>query len=97
MGLKRVSTKPSASDVALRTHHGNVPLPDCLRTLGALGAVGSFSTVQRGVPRPVTPQTQAGGVAPTFRSSKLMVSMRAPVRVDQRARPSPGRSRDNRQ
>src|SRR5262245_24918728 len=52
-------------------HHGNVPAPDCLRTLGALGAVASAATAQRGEPLPVTPAAQPGGSSPGVMESKL--------------------------
>src|SRR5207302_11337933 len=56
---------------------GKVPAPDCLSTLGALGAVGSPSTVHLGVPRPVTPATQPLGSEPTASWSKVIVSATA--------------------
>src|SRR5260221_6565284 len=40
------------------THQGKNPLPDCLRTLGLLGAEGSASTDHFGKPRPVTPPSK---------------------------------------
>src|SRR2546430_16517908 len=61
-------------DVLCLTHQGKVPAPDCLRTFGLLGAEASLSTVQRGVPRPVTPSTHESGSDPTAPVSKPMVS-----------------------
>src|SRR5688572_19621985 len=61
MGLNFTSTCPSASAVFLHTHQGNAPAPLCCSTCGALGAVGSASTDQRGAPFPVTPHSQPGG------------------------------------
>ena len=58
------STKPSASAVPCFTHQGKAPLPDCFRTLGALGAPASASTAQRGAPPPVLPHTHPAGTAP---------------------------------
>ena len=37
------SAYPSANEVSCLTHHGYVPLPDCLRTFGLLRAVASAS------------------------------------------------------
>jgi hypothetical protein len=55
------------------THHGNVPLPDCLSTFGLLGAVASASTDHFGEPRPVTPARQPAGVAPGMSWSNVIV------------------------
>src|SRR5581483_2997527 len=80
-GRNFTSTKPSATEASARTHQGKVPEPDCLSTLGALGAAGSGSTLQRGAPRPVTPWVQPGGSACAGAVSKLKLlaaSMRSP-------------------
>src|SRR4051812_48596237 len=69
--------KPFSTCALLKTHQGNVPLPDCSSTLGLLGAVGSGLTAQRGVPFPVTPCCQAEGNAPLASPSKLIVSAKA--------------------
>src|SRR5262249_28447943 len=74
IGLNLTSTNPFSIEVSLLTHHGNVPLPDCLSTFGGLGAVSSFSTVHLGEPRPVTPDFQPAAKAPTLSWSKLTVS-----------------------
>src|SRR5207247_2096933 len=79
IGLNFTSTKPSASDVPLLTHHGKVPVPDCISTFDLLGAVGSAATAQRGLPRPVTPQVHPAGTALTVSLSKLTVCARAAV------------------
>src|SRR5262245_43432256 len=79
MGLNFTSTKPAASDVSFFTHQGNVPLPDCWRTWGALGAVGSAMTAHCGDPRPVTPAIQPAGNAPILSRSKSTVSAMAAV------------------
>jgi len=70
IGLNFTSTKPSASAVPVFTHHGKVPLPSCSSTWPRLGAAGSAATVQRGLPRPVTPHVQPAGAAPTVSLSK---------------------------
>src|SRR6185503_17872159 len=75
-GFIFTSTTPSASAASF-THHGNVPRPDCFRTLGALGAVASRSTDQRGAPVPVTPAFQPSGSAPAADESKLTTLRRA--------------------
>src|SRR5450631_2663833 len=74
MGLNLTSTAPSAIATSFFTHQGNAPLPDCLRTLGALGAVPSASMAHFGAPRPVTPATHPAGRVPTRSLSKLIVS-----------------------
>jgi hypothetical protein len=71
------STKPSAGDAAFFTHHGNAPSPLCLRTFGALGAKRSASTLQRGLPFPVTPHDHPAGTDPGLSLSKLSVSANA--------------------
>lgn len=53
---------------------GYVARPDCLRTFGLLGAVGSASTVHFGCPVPVFVAVQPGGGAPVARLSKFVVS-----------------------
>src|SRR5262245_822352 len=73
-GLNFTSTYPSFSETSFFTHHGNVPLPDCLSTFGLLGAVASVSTVHFGVPLPVLPANQPAGSSPAFVSSKFTVS-----------------------
>src|SRR6266700_6915403 len=56
------------------THHGKSPVALCFSTLGGDGAVDSFSTVQRLVPCPVTPETQPEGTVATVSESKLIIS-----------------------
>src|SRR5919201_2800125 len=73
IGLKRTSTKPFSTDALRSTHQGNVPLPDCWRTFGLLGAVGSARTSHFGLPLPVTPCSHPAGNAPGGSASKLMV------------------------
>src|SRR5213593_4531242 len=79
MGLNLTSTAPSANAVPVLTHHGKLPEPDCFKTLGGLGAVGSCSTVHLADPLPVTPPLHPIGGAPTGSLSKLMVSAIAVV------------------
>src|SRR5713226_3804762 len=56
---------------------GYVACPDCLSTLGWLGAEGSFSTVHFAAPVPVFVAVQPGGGAPVVRLSKFTVSASA--------------------
>src|SRR5271157_873684 len=53
---------------------GKVATPDCLRTLGLLGAESSATTAHLGSPLPVLVAVQPGGGAPVLRLSKLTVS-----------------------
>src|SRR5439155_25729426 len=73
-GLNFTSTSPSARDASDLTHQGKVPLPDCLSTLGLLGADMSASTDHLGEPRPVTPARQPAGSAPGVSRSNETVS-----------------------
>src|SRR4051794_17827416 len=57
--------------------NGKVARPDCLRTLGLLGAVGSASTVHFGCPLPVIVKVQPSGDVPAAASSKFRVSATA--------------------
>src|SRR5215471_4561820 len=50
-----------------------VAVPDCFKTFGPLGAVGSRSMVHFGLPVPVLVAVQPGGAAPVGRLSKLTV------------------------
>src|SRR5262245_53090909 len=63
-GLNFTSTKPSVICADCSTHHGKVPLPDCFKTFGLLGADASASTFQTGKPLPVTPHVQSAGSVP---------------------------------
>src|SRR6266403_2622197 len=51
--------------------------PDCLRTLGLLGAESSATTSHLASPLPVLEAVQPGGAEPVLRLSKLMVSAKA--------------------
>src|SRR3954466_11849966 len=64
---------PFSTELPRSTHQGNVPVPDCWSTFGALGADASCRTAQRGVPLPVTPCSQAAGSVPGVSVSKLSV------------------------
>jgi tetratricopeptide (TPR) repeat protein len=55
------STKPSVICAECFTHQGTVPVPDCFKTFGLLGADMSASTFQTGDPLPVTPHVQSAG------------------------------------
>src|SRR5712692_3788651 len=77
IALKRTSTKPFSTAAFGSTHQGNVPLPDCWRTFGLLGADESCRTAHFGLPFPVTPCCHALGSAPGLSLSKLMVSANA--------------------
>ena len=74
--------------VSVFTQIGKVPSPDCLRTLGLLGADSSFSMLHLGLPLPVTVPFQLAGSALGFSWSKLIVSPdaalahRVPVRIN---------------
>src|SRR5512137_2157642 len=50
-----------------------------MSTFGGLGASAAASTVQRGLPRPVTPTVHAFESVPGCSSSKVIVSARAPI------------------
>src|SRR4029079_4186457 len=63
-GLNFTSTNPSVICADCFTHHGKVPLPDCFKTFGLLGADASASTFQNGEPVPVTPHIQSAGSVP---------------------------------
>src|SRR4029077_10620058 len=78
-GLNLTSTKPSAIRADCLTHHGKVPLPDCFKTFGLLGAEASASTFQIGKPFPVTPHVQPWGISPGFASSKFSEAASAAV------------------
>src|SRR5437660_576532 len=69
-----VLRRPFSSDTSGLTHQGKVPLPDCLSTLGLLGAEASASTDHLGEPRPVTPERQPAGSAPGASRSNETVS-----------------------
>jgi hypothetical protein len=58
-----------------------VPLPDCFKTLGLLGADVSVSTFQTGEPFPVTPQLQSSGRVPGFTASNFSSTAEALVAV----------------
>src|SRR5215472_10118949 len=71
------STKPSLRLVSSLRQTGKVAWPDCFRTLGALGAVSSFSMVHFSWPVPVLVAVQPGSGAPVLRLSKFTVSANA--------------------
>jgi hypothetical protein len=72
-------TKPSAIRTDCFTHQGKVPLPDCFKTFGLLGADASASTFQTGEPFPVTPHLQPSGVSPGVAWSKFSDAANAAV------------------
>src|SRR4029077_14392037 len=78
-GLNLTSTKPSAIRADCLTHQGEVPLPDCFKTFGLLGADASASTFPIGEPFPVTPHVQPSGISPGFTSSKFSEAASAAV------------------
>lgn len=85
--MNLTSTKPPARAVPLFTHHGKVPLPACISTLGLLGALGSAATTQRGLPPPIAPQVHPTGTEPTAPLSKLTACARAIVDASEAKRP----------
>src|SRR3954465_9778771 len=75
--LNFTSTKPSRMLVSLLMASGNVARPDCLRTFGLLGAVGSASTLHFGSPLPVIVKVHPSGDVPVAALSKFKVSATA--------------------
>src|SRR6266702_4872430 len=75
--LNFTSTKPSRMEVSLLIATGKVARPDCLRTFGLLGAVGSASTVHFGSPLPVFVKVHPSGDVPAGALSKFRVSATA--------------------
>src|SRR3954453_1324830 len=74
MGLNFTSTYPSITCESFFTHQGKSPRSLCFSTLGFDGALTSRSTVQRDVPRPVTPAVHPEGAEPVALVSKLIIS-----------------------
>src|SRR5215470_13363165 len=81
MDLNLTSTNPSVIDALAFIHQGNVPLPDCFRTFGLLGADASALTAHFGEPCPVTPQVQSAGGVPSWALSNVSISANAAVAI----------------
>src|SRR5438067_6344375 len=82
MALNFTSMKPLWMLVPFFSATGKVARPDCLRTFGLLGAVGSASTVHFGSPLPVIVKVHPSGDVPAAALSKFRVSAIALPPVD---------------